>query len=330
MKQKRYKRLSYSERVKIETLLQEGFNRSEIAIKLRRSRSTITREVNYWVMCPNDKYNAEIANTFAKEDYLKKHSRDKISSNSLLRYYVYKGLLNELSPEIISGRIKLDYPDDYSMRISHEAIYCHIYSHRQAKLNKKLIACLLHHKSMRYKKTSRKGKGSSIKDRVSIEARPQHIDLREEIGHWEGDLVVGPRKSAIGTLVERKARYTKIIKVKNRKSKSVVRAFSKNLNEFKAEYRKSLTYDNGVEMAKHKLLSLKTGVDVYFAHAYSSWERGTNENTNGLIRRFFPKGTDFNLITEKQLQEVEDWLNNRPRKVLGYRTPAEVMASEFS
>jgi len=329
MKPKKYQRLSYFERVKIETYLEEGKSKSYISKQLGRDPSTIGREINYWVVNKHDRYSASIADMIANERRLAKRSRDKISINSLLRYYVYKGLLRGFSPEIISGRIKLDYPEDEIMRISHEAIYCHIYSHRQAKLNMKLIACLVYHKSKRYKKKSRKGKGSPIKDRVSIEDRPQYIELREEIGHWEGDLVVGP-KSAIGTLVERKARYTKIAKVKNRKSKSVVRAFSKKLNEFGVEYRKSLTYDNGVEMAKHKLLTLKTGVDVYFAHAYSSWERGTNENTNGLIRRFFPKGTNFNLITEKQLQAVEDWLNNRPRKVLGYRTPAEVMASEFS
>lgn len=330
MKQKKYHRLSYSERVKIETYLQEGKSKSYIATQLGRSRSTIGREINYWVVNKYDSYNADLAETIANDYRLQKGRKDKIGINSLLRYYVYKGLLQGFSPEIISGRIKLDYPNDESMCISHEAIYCHIYSHRQAKLNKKLIDCLVYHKSKRYKKKSRKGKGSPIKDRVSIDNRPQHIELREEIGHWEGDLVVGPHKSAIGTLVERKARYTKIAKVKNRKSKNVVRAFSKKLNVFKSDYRKSLTYDNGVEMAKHNLLTMKTGVDVYFAHPYSSWERGTNENTNGLIRRFFPKGTDFNLVTEQQLQKVEDWLNNRPRKVLGYRTPAEVMASEFS
>lgn len=331
MEKKKYKRLSLKERVIIQILLEENKTKSFISEKLKRARSTITREVNKWVQHPGETYNAELAHWNAEDDYLNKRNLDKIGTYKSLKFYVYKGLLNEWSPEQISGRIKDDYPNDAVMSISHEAIYMHIYAHPQARLNRKLIALLPYHKSRRRKVDRSKKRKSRIKDQTSIEQRPLHIEDRLEIGHWEGDLMIGVgQKSAIGTLVERKARFTYIIKLKNRRSATVVEGFSKELNNLDSMFIKTMTYDNGMEMAKHKLLTKKTGVQVYFAHPYSSWERGTNENTNGLIRRYFPKGTDFNKVTEEQLKNVQDKLNNRPRKVLGFKTPNEIMALEYS
>lgn len=330
MASNKYKRLSYQERVIIETLLNEKRTHSYIAQKIGRSRSTVNREIRKWVETKWDSYKAELAHWYAKDDYLNKRPYDKISMHRPLMHYVYKGLLKKWSPEIISGKIKLDYPNDPIMSISHEAIYTHIYQHRQAILNKKLIALLTRHKSIRGAPKSRKRGRISIKDQVSIDERPKHIEDRNEIGHWEGDLVIGIKQaSAIGTLVERKSRFTQIVKINNKKSRTVVNAFCRALNQHNSLYRKTLTYDNGIEMARHKALTRRTGMEVYFAHPYSSWERGTNENTNGLIRRFFPKGTNFNDIDKNQIKMVQDWLNNRPRKVLGYRTPAEIMAQEF-
>jgi IS30 family transposase len=168
-----------------------------------------------------------------------------------------------------------------------------------------------------------------IKDQISIELRPASVELREEIGHWEGDLIIGSKRaSAIGTLVERKSRYTHIVKLENRKSKTVTLAFSNKIKNMNSTFKKSLTYDNGIEMANHKWFTENTGMTVYFAHPYSSWERGTNENTKGLIRRYFPKGTDFNKITEEQVREVENKLNNRPRKIINYMTPFEFIEQE--
>ena len=170
-----------------------------------------------------------------------------------------------------------------------------------------------------------------IKDQVNISQRPKHVELRIEVGHWEGDLMIGTgQKSAIGTIVERKTRYTFIVKIENRKSKTVTQQFAKLLNTLPKYIRKTMTYDNGIEMANHKWLSNNTGMDIYFANPYSSWERGTNENTNGLIRRFFPKGTDFNKITIEQLKQAQFALNNRPRKILGYKTPNEIMNQEIT
>lgn len=331
MEEKKYKRLSLKERVIIETLLGENKSKSFISERLKRARSTISREINKWVQHPGETYNAELAHWNAEDNYLNKRTKDKIGTYYRLKFYVYKGLLNQWSPEQISGRIKDDYPNDPIMQISYEAIYMHIYSHPQGRLNRKLIALLPYHKSRRRKIDRTKKRRSRIKDQTSIEQRSMHIEYRQEIGHWEGDLMIGVgQKSAIGTLVERKARFTYIIKLKNRRSATVVKGFSKELNSLESIFKKTMTYDNGMEMAQHKLLTKNTGMQVYFAHPYSSWERGTNENTNGLIRRYFPKGTDFNNITEEQLKIVQDKLNNRPRKVLGFKTPNEIMALEYS
>jgi len=326
MKAKKYNRLTLKERVVIETLLQENKSKSYIAKTLNRSRSTITREVNKWGV----DYNATLADWNAKDDYLNKRNRDKISTYNRLKIFVYRGLLSGWSPEQISGRLKLNYPNDPIMSISYEAIYMHIYAHRQARLNQKLIALLPYKKTQRRRANAKTKRGVKIKDQISIDDRSNHIEKREEIGHWEGDLVVGKgQKSAIGTLVERKARYTFIVKLNNRKSATVRKGFAKEFNQIATLFTKSLTYDNGMEMAEHKKFSNNTKMPVYFAHPYSSWERGTNENTNGLIRRFFPKGTDFNKVKEKQLKIVQNKLNNRPRKVLGYRTPKEIFQSEL-
>ncbi len=326
METKKYKRLTLKERVIIETLLQENKTKSYIAKKLKRSRSTITREVNKL----GDNYDAKLSDWCAKDDYLNKRNKDKITTYKRLKIFVYRGLLSGWSPEQISGKLKLDYPNDSIMTISYEAIYTHIYAHRQASLNRKLIALLPYKKTQRKRTNKHSKRGVKIKDQISIDDRPVDIEKREEIGHWEGDLVIGKgQKSAIGTLVERKSRFTFIVKLKNRKSTTVRKEFVKKFNKTDTLFTKTLTYDNGTEMAQHKQFSKQTGMPVYFAHPYCSWERGTNENTNGLIRRYFPKKTDFNTITEKELKKAQNALNNRPRKVLGYRTPNQVMEMEF-
>lgn len=330
MIRKKKSRLTHKERIQIETLLNENKSKAYIAITLNRSRSTITREVNKWVQCDRDKYSSDLAHWYAKDDYLNKRNLDKISTYKQLRFYVYRGLLKQWTPEQISGKIKLDFPNDPIMSISHESIYRYIYTRPQASLNKKLIKLLVRKKTRRKPSKKRRGTGSKIINQVSIDNRPKHIDLREEIGHWEGDLMIGKNhKSAIGTIVERKSRYTLIIKLKARNANEVAKMFSKYLNRLNPLFKKTMTYDNGIEMARHKEITQKTGMKIYFAHPYSSWERGTNENTNGLIRRYLPKGTDFNLIDKKTLQIIQEKLNNRPRKIIGYKTPKEIMEYEL-
>jgi IS30 family transposase len=330
MLRKKTCRLTLKERIQIETLLNENKSKSYIAVTLKRSRSTITREVNKWVQTDRDKYSAELAHWNAKDDYLNKRNTDKISIHKKLRIYVYKGLLSQWTPEQISGRLKEDFPNDPIMSISHESIYRYIYTKPQASLNKKLIKLLVRKKTRRRPAKKRRGTGSKIINQVSIDNRPKHIDLREEIGHWEGDLVIGKNhKSAIGTIVERKSRFTIIVKLKSKKADEVAKMFSLILNKLNPLFKKTMTYDNGIEMARHEKITQKTGMKIYFAHPYSSWERGTNENTNGLIRRYLPKGTDFNLIDQKKLIEIQEKLNNRPRKIIGFKTPKEIMQNEL-
>lgn len=330
METKKFNRLTLSERVVIETLLGEKKSKSEIARKLHRSRSTIGNEINRWVECPGDQYKAELANGYSKILNDIKRNKDKITLCKALKMQVYRGLLGHLSPELISGRLKLLFPNDPAMNISYESIYRYIYSHPQGNINKKLIKLLVRKKSRRRKLKRREGHSSKIKDGTSIELRPGEVEDRIEVGHWEGDLLIGPKQnSCMGSLVERKTRYALLVKLVNKKSQTVCMAFAKKLNKIPVIYRKTMTYDNGVEMAEHQLLTNQTGMDIYFAHPYSSWERGTNENTNGLIRRFYPKKTDFNTISNADLDILQNRLNNRPRKVLGYYTPEEMFYLEI-
>jgi IS30 family transposase len=330
MEAKKHRRLTYKERVIIQTLLKEDKTKAYIAKKINRSRSTISREVNKLGDNPKVDYDAYLAHWSAKDDYLNKRNTDKISIHKKLRFYVYKGLLSQWTPEQIAGKLKLDFPNDPIMSISHESIYRYIYTHPQASLNKKLIKLLVRKKTRRRPPKKRRGTGSKIINQVSIDNRPKHIELREEIGHWEGDLMIGKNhKSAIGTIVERKSRYTIIVKLESKKSDEVAKMFSKKLNQLQKIFKKTMTYDNGIEMAKHEKITQKTGMKIYFAHPYSSWERGTNENTNGLIRRYLPKGTDFNEIDKKTIQIIQEKLNNRPRKIIGFKTPKEMMDFEL-
>jgi IS30 family transposase len=325
MEAKKYVRLTLSERVIIETLLGEKKSKSAIAKKLHRSRSTICKEINRWVVEPGDNYKAELANGYAEIIKDSKRTQDKIEGCKALKHQIYRGLLQEVSPELISGRLKLMYPNDPMMNISYESIYRHIYMHPQGLINKKLIKLLVHKKTRRKQPKKREGPGTKIKEGLSIDMRTKAVEDRLEVGHWEGDLLIGANQnSCIGSIVERKTRHTLLVKLSNKKSKTVRKAFAKKLKKLPMLFRKTMTYDNGTEMAEHKLLTRQTGMDIYFAHPYSSWERGTNENTNGLIRRFYPKKTDFNKVSEADLIKLQERLNNRPRKVLGYYTSNEM------
>jgi transposase, IS30 family len=327
--ERKYKRLQPAERVVIQTLLAEKRSIAYIAERLGRNRSSIHNEVKKWVVNPKDRYNAELAQFCAEDDYKNKRNLDKINSHPQLREFVYESLKRHDSPEQIAGRLKELFPNDPIMSISHEAIYQHIYKKRQSKLGKYLISLLPYSHSKRRQNRKAGKKKNRIADVKRIDLRPPHIQFRQEIGHWESDLVIGRgQKSAIATVVERKTRFVYMIPVRSRHTKVVTKAIATTMKKLNPEFRKTMTHDNGTEMANHKWLTDKTGIDIYFANPYSSWERGTNENTNGLIRRFFPKGTDFSKVTRKQLQHAQNNLNNRPRKVLGYKTPNEMMQLE--
>jgi len=324
MKDKKYTRITESERFQIEVLLLKRTSIKEIAKLLNRPISTVFREIQRGKKVHGGKYIASTVHRDAKIRNRLKRIEPKIMLNDKLRFYIYRRLLLGWSPEQIANKVKLDYPLDPNMRISYESIYKWIYCQDNYLFRKKLITLLPYKKPKRAAGQKRHIYMGKIIDRTSINERPEHVDLREEPGHWEGDLIIGKGKdSAIGTLVERKTRYTIIIPLKSRESKHVVSLFAQELNKLPTVFRKSLTYDNGVEMSAHKTFTSMTKMPVFFTHPYSSWERGTNENTNGLIRRFFPKKTNFNHIDQDKIKEVQHLLNHRPRKVLDWRSPID-------
>lgn len=317
-----YKRLQFEERIEIEKMLNQHFSITQIALKLNRNKSTISREINKL----NTPYSSLNSEAFATgKQYDRRWRKSKINQNPELKKFVYDHLKLRWSPDQITTTLKRLFPNNKTMNLSHESIYLHIYVHVKKELKKELIAQLRQKRN--YHGNVRRGadKRSIIKDPIRIDERPIEVLGREIPGHWEGDLILGKnRESAIGTLNERTTRTVIIVPLKNRDAKSVRIAFEKAFKSIPKHMKKTLTYDNGTEMAQHKEFAKNTKIKVYFAHPYSPWERPTNENSNGLIRDYFPKGTDFNLISKKRLKEVQNQLNERPRKVLDYKTPKEV------
>jgi IS30 family transposase len=319
-----YKRLNKYDRFEIEKLLAIGKNNTEIAAALFVHPSTISRERNRLKNKPYDAFKSHIDSTLKIID--KRFGTSKIECNEKLKKFIYSKLKLYWSPEQISQELKLKYADDKSMQVSHETIYCHVYVQPKKEVKKLLISQLRQKRN--YRGNVRRGadKRTTIKDPIRIDERPAEVTTREIPGHWEGDLILGKnRESAIGTLVERTTRFLIIVPLKKRDSESVRKGFEKEFKKLPRHLKLSLTYDNGTEMAQHKLFTKNTKVKVYFAHPYSPWQRGTNENTNGLLRDFLPKGTDLNLVPRKKLKQIQDWLNERPRKVLERDTPLNVL-----
>ena len=219
--------------------------------------------------------------------------------------------------------MKKDYPETMGMRISPEAIYAYVHILPRGELKKELLRALRHRRKRRHRQ-----KGDSVEVNKPLEAmddRPTEVLGREVPGHWKGDLLIGKnRQSALGSVVERKTRFLLLVRLKSKRSDEVRREFGKVMMKCPASLRRSLTYDLGREMAEHQLFTKQTRMQVYFAHPASPWERGTNENTNGLIRQYFPKGTDFKTVSAKEIRKVQDEINGRPRKCLDFMTPAEV------
>jgi IS30 family transposase len=234
--------------------------------------------------------------------------------------------LNQLwSPEQISKRLKILYPNNMAMRVSHETIYKYLYVLPRGELRRVLTKCLRRHHTNRRTKNKVRRQSCPIQDFISIEERPAEVADRTVPGHWEGDLLSGHNNgSALGTLVERTTRMTFLVPLKLKDAMSVRKAFSRQFRTIPDGLKHTLTYDHGQEMAQHKLFTKNTRIQVYFAHPHSPWERGTNENTNSLIRQFFPKGTDFSRISSKAIKKTQDMLNDRPRKTLEFSTPHEV------
>lgn len=316
-----YHRLTFKKRVAIYYLIKQGCTQREIAKQLDVSPSTISRELKR--NKPGKHYFPEAAHHKAQKRCFKQTR--KIDKSATLKRAVISALRKQWSPEQISAYLKKKY-DDTAMQIAPETIYTYLYVLPRGELRKELLGHLRQFRTKRRKR----GKGNTahapIPDLISIHERPKEVEDRSIPGHWEGDLIIGDRHhSALGTLVERTTRTTLLIKLKDKDAVSVRQAFARRIKHLPKQMKLSMTYDRGGEMAQHKLFTQETKMKVYFADPYSPWQRGTNENTNGLIRQYFPKGTDFNTITDYQIRKVQNLLNGRPRKVLDWKTPFEAM-----
>ncbi len=321
----KYRRLNLDEREEISRGLAIGESISQIAKDLERHKSTISREVhqagmNRWKYRANRSHRRSLK--YARR---RRGGKYKLLSNQKLWTVIEALLRKRWSPEQIVNRIHKEYPFDDAMRISHEAIYSYLYVLPKGELKKELLACLRRNHKRRYKQGVRNRPSCGRpKDMVLIDERPKDIEDRLVPGHWEGDLILGKNcQSMLGTLVERKTRFLMLVPLKNKHSEEVRKSFARKVKRLPEQLRQTLTYDQGAEMTQHKLFTKETQMKVYFAHPQSPWERGTNENTNGLIRQFFPKGTDFGKVGIRQIRRVEYLLNDRPRKTLDWNKPCE-------
>ena len=319
----KYQRLRFVEREEISREIATGSSLRQVAGILHRSPSTISREVKRCVV-DRKYYRAFFAQGRSNKILHKIHSNRKLDNNEPLRKIVLFYLAKKWSPEQIAKRLSILYPSDMNMRVSHETIYSYLYVLPRGELKREITSYLRRHHEHRYRKNKDRKDSGAIQDYLSIEERPVEVRDRIVPGHWEGDLLMGGRHaSAIGTLVERTTRMTFLVKLENKYARSVRKAFAEEFRYLPKGLKRTLTYDQGHEMAEHKLFTKETDISVYFAHPSSPWERGTNENTNALLRQYFPKGTDLGQFTKAQLKKVQDELNDRPRKTLGWHTPHE-------
>lgn len=312
--------LTISEREEISRGIAAGLSIRAIARSIGRAPSTVSRELRRHG--GQGRYRAAWADHVA----WKNASRPKpcrLALNSRLRALVTTKLQQNWSPEQIAGWLKLEYPSDEGMRVSHETIYRSLFVQARGALKRDLVE---HLRSKRRLRRPRTGRDHVVRRKiigaVSIRERPAEAEDRAVPGHWEGDLLAGTKQSDIATLVERQSRFTMLVKLPAKDSMSVVRALSGQIRKLPTQLRRSLTWDQGVEMAQHAKFTVATDVKVYFCDPRSPWQRGTNENTNGLLRQYFPKGTDLSVYSQAQLNKVALSLNQRPRKTLGFATPA--------
>lgn len=314
--------LTLTEREEISRALASGHSIRSIAVLLDRAPSTISREIqrNGGQGC----YRASHADQ-AAWDRACRPKTCKLAENRALARIVATKLQGLWSPEQIAGWLKCEYPDDENHQVSHETIYRSLFIQARGVLKKELLQYLRRTRAMRRSRhhTQKSDDRRRISDPVSISERPATAEDRAVPGHWEGDLLCGNRSSQIATLVERQTRYVMLVKVASKDAETLANALIKNARKLPQELYKSLTWDRGTEMAGHKRFTLATDIQVYFCDPRSPWQRGTNENTNGLLRQYFPKGTDISTYSQAQLNAVARQLNERPRKTLNYATPAE-------
>ena len=335
---KKYKHITLSDRTLIQTQLQQGFSPAAIAKSLGRHRSSITRELarNGWKPTPAVRsvgrpplaggYSSTQAHQRSERLAKVARVKRKLIIGNPLWLRVKDALQQGLSPEQIAGIMsRMNEP----IRLCHETIYQAIYVLPKGELRTEMIALLRFGHNKRRPRARGSDRRGQIPNMTSIDQRPADIAERLIPGHWEGDHIKGAsNRSQVGTLVERKTRFVALVKLSDGTAQTTADGFGAILNRFDVDMRRSLTYDQGREMAQHERLTEETGIKVYFAHPHSPWERGQNENTNGLLRQYLPKGADLSVFSQQELDDVAWKLNTRPRKTLGWKCPAELFLPE--
>lgn len=314
--------LTLSEREEISIGIAAGLSIREIASRIQRAPSTVSREIGR-----NHGRQAYRA-CKAEEAAWKRALRPKecqLSRDRRLRCIVAQKLRLEWSPEQIAGWLKRHFPGDESLHVSHETIYKTLYLQSRGALKKELVKHLRSQRQIRRSKlsTTKGQRRGQIVDAISIRERPAAVEDRAIPGHWEGDLIAGSNQTHIATLVERHSRFVMLVKLDARDSQTVVNALIAQIKQLPVELRKSMTWDRGAEMAKHKEITIATDLKMYFCDPQSPWQRGSNENTNGLLRQYLPKRTDLSVYSQEELNRIAKRLNQRPRKTLDFQTPAD-------
>lgn len=323
-----YRHLSAVEREEISRGVALGCSYRAIALQLQRSVSTISRELQRHSSSPQ-RYRAAVAQRRAQRLARCPRRQRKLCQPWLARH-VQSALQEGWSPEQIAARLKHDYPQDMRRRISHETIYAAIYIIARGELRRTLLACLRQHRKVRRPRSRGTDRRGQIPNRTAIALRPPEVDTRAVPGHWEGDLLKGrANRSAVGTLVERTTRLVLLARMPGLDSDSVCLGFTRKLGRVPKALRKSLTYDQGREMARHERLAQKLSLQTYFADPHSPWQRGSNENTNGLLRQYLPRSTNLAVLSQPALNAIAERLNNRPRKTLHWMTPNEAWAEQL-
>jgi IS30 family transposase len=319
-------RLSLEEREEISRGLAAGYWIRAIGEALGRSPSTVCREVN--ANGGPKKYRALVADRAACRRALRP-KRAKLAQCRRLRGVVERKLEAKWSPQQISAWLASQYPDHPEMQVSHETIYQSLFVQSRGALRKELHSCLRSGRAMRRAKAYTKGNvgQGQLKNMVMISERPAEVKDRAVPGHWEGDLIFGKKMTSIGTLVERHSRYVILLKLPNgHGAESVRKAMTKRILTLPAQLRRSITWDQGKEMAEHVRFTVETGVQIYFCDPKSPWQRGSNENTNGLLRQYLPRSSDLSQCTQRELDAIARSLNTRPRQTLGWMTPSQAFA----
>ncbi len=323
----RYQQLKPEQRNQIQRGLNEGLSIRAVARQIGRSPSTVSREVRRGLA--GETYDA-VQGREEAQSRRRKGVRKLVEGGPLTNAVTHAILQRKWSPEQVAGRLQVDYPEDKQWHVSHETIYQFIYAHPAGELRRALIAALRKGHAKRKPRSQGQDRRGQLRNMRSIRERPVEAQDREIPGHWEGDFIKGAfNGSAIGTLVERSSRFVLLARMEGTDAAAALEGFTRRLRSLPKSVLQTLTYDQGKEMARHEELERKVGIRIYFADPHSPWQRPTNENTNGLLRQYFPKGTDLSGYSQRHLTRVAEELNNRPRKSLGFRTPAEVMAQQI-